>query len=522
MRALPAPGGTDLRQMQPQAQTPVLDASCRDIREVRVVGDTRALSDALRQQVQADYGGRCLGVNEIEAVLAAITKSYIERGYITTRAYLAAQDLRTGVLEITVVEGTLERLELQQSGSSWQKPSLGLAFPVSPGELLNLRDLEQGIDQLNSLGSNNATLDIQPGSQHGQSVVVVKNQARSPIHLFTSADNLGQPATGKTSGSATVTLDGLLGLNELLAITRRQSVPRHDGHHSEATALRAVLPIGYTTLSYDVSDSSYVNSLSLPSGMHLAAEGRTLSHSLGADRVVFRDQASRVSLSARLSSQRTRSWLGGEFLGVGSRTLSTLDLGAAAFTQMGGGIANARIGYVRGLTAFGALRDAANLPRDLPHAQFTKLTLDLGYTRGFLLGQQALQWSSQFSGQSAFDTLYGSQQMLIGGYGSVRGALHNSLAGDNGYYWRNELSLPWRAPAEGPAMAGRVYVGYDFGSVSNRAAGVPSGSMSGVTLGTAVQWGALSLDIFASRTLRAPAPMKPEAVRVGVRLSHAL
>src|SRR5690606_32109328 len=102
--------------------------------------------------------------------------------------------LRSGVLEITVVEGTLERMELQQSGRNWPKPLLGLAFPVRPGELLNLRDLEQGIDQLNSLGSNNATLDIQPGSEHGQSVVVVKNQARRPIHLFTSADNLGQPS----------------------------------------------------------------------------------------------------------------------------------------------------------------------------------------------------------------------------------------------------------------------------------------------------------------------------------------
>lgn len=522
LRALPAPGGSDLRQVTPSIQAPALDATCRDIRELRIVGSTRALPDALREQLQADYGGQCLGVSEIEAVLASITKSYIERGYVTTRAYLAAQDLRSGVLEITVVEGTLERLELERSGSTWQKPSLGLAFPVSPGELLNLRDLEQGIDQLNRLGSNNATLDIQPGSQQGSSVVLVKNQARRPIHLFTSADNLGQPSTGRTSGSATVVFDGVLGLNELLSLTRRQSVPRHAGHHSGATAFRAVLPVGYTTLTYDVSDSTYFNTLTLPSGMPLVAEGSTLTHSLGADRVVFRDQASRISLSASLSSQRTRSWLGGEFLGVSSRTLSTLDLGAAAFTQVGGGIANGRLGYVRGLNALGALRDADALPRDLPHAQFSKFTLDLGYSRGFLLGNQALQWSSQWTGQKAKDTLYGAQQMMIGGYGSVRGALGNSLAGDSGYYWRNELSLPWRAPAQGSMWGGRVYVGYDFGRVSNRAAGVPSGSMSGVTLGTAVQWGSLNLDIFASRTLRVPAPMKPEAGRVGVRLSHSL
>ena len=517
----PPPGGTDLRTIEPKVSVPDLGAPCREIREIRIGGASR-LPEDVRAAITRDHAGRCLGTAQLEAVLAALTKSYIDRGFITTRAYLPAQDLRSGVLDIAVVEGSIERFELQQTGRSASAVSIPGAFPARPGDLLNLRDLEQGIDQINSLSSNEATLDVQPGSQPGRSVVVVRNKARLPVHLFTTYDNTGTPATGERSASATLSLDGLLGLNELIAITRRQSVPHDREHNAGMTALRASVPFGYSSFSLDASESDYTNTLVLPSGRKLASEGRTATQSLGVDHVVYRDQASRISMSARLSVQDSRNFLGGEFLSVSSRKLSTLDLGTAAFTQLGGGVLNARLGFVRGLAILGALEDPAGLSDKLPHAQFSKFTLDLGYSRRFDAGGLPLLWSSQFSGQHSRDTLYGSQQILVGGIASVRGSLLNTLSGDSGYYWRNEIALPWQTVAGGEALSGRVYLGYDFGRVSNRADGVPSGSMSGATLGASLLWRRLSLDVFASRALHLPASMTRESTRVGVRLSYSL
>ncbi|CAN7752875.1 ShlB/FhaC/HecB family hemolysin secretion/activation protein [Variovorax sp. LjRoot290] len=517
----PPPGGTDLRTIEPKVSVPDIGAPCRDIRVIRIGGASR-LPEDVGNAITRDYAGRCLGAAELEAILAALTKSYIDRGFITTRAYLPAQDLRSGVLEIAVVEGRIERFELQQTGRSAGAVSIPGAFPAHPGDLLNLRDLEQGIDQLNSLSLNEATLDLQPGSQPGQSVVVVRNKARLPVHLFTTYDNTGTPATGEKSASATLSLDSLLGLNELIAITRRQSVPHEREHNSGMTALRASVPFGYSSFSVDASESDYTNTLVLPSGRKLASEGRTATQSLGVDRVVYRDQASRASMSAKLTAQDSRNFLGGEFLSVSSRKLSTLDLGTAAFTQLAGGVLNARLGFVRGLTILGALEDPAGLSDKLPHAQFSKFALDLGYSRRFDIGGQPLLWSSQFSGQRSRDTLYGSQQILVGGIASVRGSLLNTLSGDSGYYWRNEIALPWQTVAGGETLSGRVYVGYDFGRVSNHADGVPSGSMSGATLGASLLWRGLSVDLFASRALHLPASMTRESTRVGVRLSYSL
>lgn len=522
MRALPPPGGTPLDQIKPQVSVPDIGAPCREIREVRFVGDISQLPESLQQRIQTDNAGRCLGVAELEAILATLTKSYIDRGYITTRAYLPAQDLRSGVLEVTVVEGRIERFEV--TGGNERAQWVRGAFPASPGDLLNLRDLEQGIDQVNSLAANNAKLDLRPGSTPGQTVVVVENPATFPVHLHASLDNSGTRATGKLNASTTVTFDSLLGLNELISITRRQSVlPERWDHKSDSTGLRAVLPFGYSTFSVDASESNYTNVLRLPSGQSLASEGTTVSRSVMADRVVYRDQASRISLAARVGTQSSRNWLGGEFLQVASRDLSTLDLSASAFTRVGGGILNARMGYVKGLKAFGALRDADTLDVGLPHAQFRKLTLDLGFSRRFDIGSRAFTLSSQFSGQRAYDTLYGSQQMLIGGGSSVRGFLNNVLSGDNGFYVRNELSMPWQvALGNGAPLQGRIYTGLDAGRVSNRARGVPSGSLSGATLGAAFQWKTVSLDVFASRAVHLPSTFKREGTLYGFRLSASL
>ncbi|KQX91873.1 hemolysin [Variovorax sp. Root473] len=522
LRALPPPGGANLQQVQPQIAVPDIGATCRDIRAIRIGGDTATLPDDLRQRLERENAGRCLGVADLEGILAALTKSYIDRGYITTRAYLPAQDLRSGVLEVTVVEGKIERFEV--TGGNDRAQWIRGTFPASPGDLLNLRDLEQGIDQVNSLAANNAKLDLRPGSQPGQTVVVVENPATFPVHLYTSLDNAGTRATGVNNASATVSLDSLLGFNELISITKRQSVlPERWDHKSDATGLRAVLPFGYNTFSIDASQSDYTNVLRLPGGQRLMSEGRTVSKSFTVDRVVYRDQASRASLSARVGTQSSRNWLGGEFLQVSSRDLSTLDMAASAFTQVGGGIFNARLGYVRGLKAFGALQDAGTLPDDLPHAQFRKLTLDLGFSRRFSVADRPFVWSSQFSGQRAYDTLYGTQQMLIGGNASVRGFLNTVLSGDSGFFLRNELSMPWQvALGDGAPLSGRVYTGFDVGRVSNRASGVPSGSLSGVTLGTALQWKTVSLDVFASRAVSVPGTLKREGTLYGFRLAASL
>ncbi|QGM38080.1 Hemolysin transporter protein ShlB precursor [Pseudomonas aeruginosa] len=100
------------------------------------------------------------------ALLKAVTDHYLDRGYVTTRAYLPQQDLASGTLRIIVVEGRLEGLDSSALASPRE---LAMSFPGRTGELLDLRELEQLVDQLSRLPSRQAQLELVPGSEVGGS-----------------------------------------------------------------------------------------------------------------------------------------------------------------------------------------------------------------------------------------------------------------------------------------------------------------------------------------------------------------
>jgi hemolysin activation/secretion protein len=515
-RALPppaAPGGADVRGMQPRVDLPGIGPGCHQVQELRIEGAT-LLPAARRAELVRDYAGRCLAAADIQSLLALLTKDYVDRGYITTRAYLPAQDLATGVLTLRVLEGTIERYRLVEDGRQVGGLSIPGAFPAPPGGPVNLRDLEQGLEQINNLRSNTARVDLEPGTEPGQSVVVVHNHAERPVRLQVSYDNLGSPNTGRDNFAASLSLESLLGFNELVVLTRNQTVPE-GSNRADGTALLVSVPWGYSTIGLDASRSDYTTGLALPSGAELESSGSTTNYGLSLSHVVLRNQTSRAAVSARLATSDSRNFLAGQLLSVSSRKLATFTLGVAGYTQWGGGVLNGGVAYVRGLDALGALSDLPGTPDDFPHAQFDKFTLDLGLRYPVQVAGVQLQWNSQVAAQYSRQTLYGSQQFLVGSPATVRGTRINSLSGDNGALWRNDLSWPWQA---GP-VRGAVYAGWDIGKVDNHVEQGLTGSMTGATVGVAGQWKNVGFELFAARAAHLPAFMTPEGTQFGVRLS---
>jgi len=138
--------------------------TCIEIEEVQLLGLKRlALKDF--KSVIESYQLRCLNVSDIERLMAEVTAIYIQKGYITSRVYLAEQDLKGGILILQVIEGELEKIEVKDNDAG--SISLFNVFPGKVGEPLNLRDIEQAVDQINRLQSNNVTMSIAPGTSTG-------------------------------------------------------------------------------------------------------------------------------------------------------------------------------------------------------------------------------------------------------------------------------------------------------------------------------------------------------------------
>jgi hemolysin activation/secretion protein len=508
----------------PAVPAPGIDASaigpaCHQVREI-VINGAPNLSASVRSDIVSRYAGRCLGLSDIEQILTEITKDYISRGYITTRAYLPSQDLSKGRLEILVVEGVVGTIELQDGGKRSIRP--GLVFP-SEGDLLNLRDFEQGIEQLNRLASNNAQLDIQPGDVPGASRVLILNEPGFPLHASIGADNYGSESTGRNQLALSLVADRLLGLNELMVYAHRRSQP-YDAERkaSAADSFSFILPLGYSTLSASAARSRYSTSVIAPSGLPLRFHGDSDSLNLKLNRVAYRGPAGRVMLGAGLTGKSTNNFLEGELLGVSSRRLTLLDLEASASTRAAGGALTALLDYVRGLSMFGALHDPDGLPADAPRAQFGKLHYEFSWLRPFRAGVIDAEFSTQVVGQRAQDALYGSEQVLIGGIYSVRGFSRNTLSGDNGWYARNEIALRNTLSLAGQPLPLRLYAGLDLGAVSNRAAGNPGGRLKGIALGISGAYRHFSFDLFHARPLSQPDFLPHEGGQTWLRLNISI
>lgn len=514
-----APSGIDTERLQPKVDARAAGKTCHEIREIVFTGASN-LTSAVRGRITQDFAGRCLGVTEIEQILAEVTRDYISRGFVTTRAYLPQQDLSKGRLEIMVLEGVIGKLELDDGGR--RSIRLGNVFP-SEGELLNLRDLEQGIEQVNRLGSNNARLDILPGDKPGSSDVVIRNEPRTPVHAFLSADNQGTESTGRNQLGATLVGDGLLGLNDLLLYSHRRSQPNDiDRRFSSSDSVSFSVPWRYVTGSLFLSRSRYVSMLALPSGLQVQTKGSSSYDSWRLERVVYRDQSTRVSLAGTLSLKDTKTYIADQFIGVSSRSLTVFDLDASIITGFMGGVLGVDAGYAKGLNFAGAVSDPDDLPDDLPRAQFRKLKFGFSYTLPFSLAGKDMAFSTQFVGQRALDTLYGSEQVLIGGIYSVRGFVRNTLSGDHGYYLRNELSMRTALPVVQESLPLRLYAALDTGEVSNRAPGVPNGRLTGMALGFSVNWRGAGLEVFNARPISFPSEMRREGSQTWLRLSYAI
>jgi len=495
-------------------------AGCVNVRALRIDAAPHLSADT-RARVGTAYTGRCLGIDDIQQLLSDIVADYIARGQVAARAYVREQDASTGTLVVLVVEGQLEKIMLEDGGKN--SILLGWAFPGLDGKPLNLRDLEMGLEQVNRLPSNNATLELLPGQQAGGSVVSIKNTPSRRWRVTASADNQGGESTGRKQASVSLGLDNPFGLNDFLNLTYRRAVPTDYARAgSVSKSLAYVVPYGYNTFTFGINDSLYVSTLNTAGGQQLRSNGDSDSRFAQFERVVYRDQTTRATLGTTLTRKDANNFLAEQFLATSSRTLTVWDIDAGLQQQWLGGVVSLQLGYSRGLHKFGALDDVPGLPRNAPHGQFRKVRYGASYYLPLALKHVDLSLSSSLSGQHGIDVLYGSEQVLVGGIYSVRGFVDTTLSGDSGFVVRNDLAarIPFQVGAQ-PALL-RPYLGIDYGRVERRGAGTQAGYLSGGALGLSLSSGPLYLDVFNAWPLGMTEGMRRESSRLYLQLRATL
>ena len=451
---------------EPSEAQPAPDTRCFTIHTIELKG-ADSLSAAERDALLKPFIDQCLGVTQLNALLKAITDHYLDRGLVTSRAYLPQQDLSGGHLQVLVVEGRLEGLR-PDADSGLSDRELAMTFPGGTGERLNLREIEQMVDQLNRLPSNKAQMELTPGKAIGGSEVMVRNTAQKPWRASLSRNNEGQRSTGEQMLNLGLEWDSPLGLADQLVLRGGHDVVSDHTQGSKNGVLYYNLPWGWWNFTYSYSESEY-RSQAQANGFAFKQTGDSQNHQLRAERVVHRDATSKTSLNAGIAHLRTNNYIEDSRLAASSNRLSEAQFGINHGRRLGNAFVNLDLGTQEGIGAFDAQDNGHPRPGQ-PVARYRKYSATLSYVQGFEVLGERLSFSSLATGQRSEDVLFSPQRISLGGLSSVRGLKDQSLSGDSGGYWRSDLR--WTRPVNWPVLQPFLAeyglgLGYDLGVISN-------------------------------------------------------
>ncbi len=246
------------------------------------------------------YNGACIGKQSVDLLTKGVSQAILSRGYVTTRVLLPQQDLSTGTMRFVLVPGMIGQIRFAQADvrGTWKS-----AFPSRPGDLLNLRDLEQGLEQMKRVASQDVDMQIVPTEVPGVSDVVISVKRAKPWTVVAAVDNSGTRSTGKLQGNLSLSLDNPLGLNDLFNVGYSQDLDfSNKGHGTHGWNGFYSVPWGYWTATVSAYSSTYFQQIA---GVNqtFVSSGNSQNFDVKLQRVIERSQNDVLGAQFRLSKR---------------------------------------------------------------------------------------------------------------------------------------------------------------------------------------------------------------------------
>ena len=500
------------------------------ISKINLFDDENLLNEIEKENILSKYENKKLGSTDISNILVELTNRLIEKGYVTSTASLSENNnLNSETLNLKIISGKIEKIILNEDDSL---DKLKKYFLVSTKEekVLNVRDLDTTTENFNYLEANNMTMEIIPSDKENYSIIKLKNEMKDKFTISLLTNNYGEDnQNGIWRGGTSINIDSPLGIGDRVYFSymtvHKKKADRSWKRTTESLKPGEILPIGpkgydpakdtlpykreldlynfrYTmkfrdyTLSLGSSRSENISSFYTPTTIY-DMETMSSSFSVNLDKILWRNQKSKLSLGVGLKRKHNKSYIEDTLLS--DRILTIGDISLNGTTVFYGGIFGITLDYERGLRALGA--------SNTPKAEFKKYSLNLNYYKP--LTKKLVYRFNTLTSHSK-DVLYASEKQSIGGVGSVPGYhRRGNIMGDRAIEIENELSYK----IVDSEKIGRLspYISYSYGAVRNNKN--PSvygkGYVSGASIGLRYSMKYLDVDLAYAKALSHSSYIKP-------------
>jgi hemolysin activation/secretion protein len=460
-------------QRKPEVRAPA--GAAIKVAAFRFAGDLADLSESELQHVVKGYTGKALTFIELQQVADLVSQYLRDKGYSSARAYLAAQEIKDGIVEITILPGRIEgdadgggivirnaglKLKLDMSlharlDEKRTRKTIARAT-VAQSMYLKMDRLERGLLLLNDLPGVNARAQLDPGSTPGTTRVTVDVSEGPLLTGGVGLDNAGNRYTGSQR------LNALASLNDPSGNGDQATLQASVADRLRVAKIGYSLPLGYdglrlggsyTDLEYRIGEelsvlkakgSASIASVNLAYPL-IRTRRASLFGSVVYDRKALRDE----SLDTVTADKRVQAW---SLVLDGSETD---DVGGGGLGRYGLTVSRGDLDLSRSAVS---VADDRSGPR--AQGQYTKA----GYS---LVRMQRLSdnWSvfGALSGQITNRNLDSSEKFLLGGATGVRAYPSGEGSGDEG--WMTNLELRYNLPGASVIGNWQLLAFYDTGSV---------------------------------------------------------
>ena len=520
----------NFNQLKTEKQEISVDKVKFHISQINLEDNEKLLNEIEKEKILGKYLDRDLGSTDITNLITELTNRLIEKGYVTSTASLSENNnLNSETLNLKIISGKIEKIILNEDDSL---DKLKKYFLVSTKEekVLNVRDLDTTTENFNYLEANNMTMEIIPSDKENYSIVKLKNEMKDKFTISFLSNNYGEDnQNGIWRGGTSINIDSPLGIGDRVYFSymtvHKKKADRSWKRTTESLKPGEILPIGpkgydpakdtlpykreldlynfrYTmkfrdyTLSLGSSRSENISSFYTPTTIY-DMETMSSNFSVNLDKILWRNQKSKLSLGVGLKRKHNKSYIEDTLLS--DRILTIGDISLNGTTVFYGGIFGITLDYERGLRALGA--------SNTPKAEFKKYSLNLNYYKP--LTKKLVYRFNTLTSHSK-DVLYASEKQSIGGVGSVPGYhRRGNIMGDRAIEIENELSYK----IIDSEKIGRLspYISYSYGTVRNNKN--PSvygkGYVSGASIGLRYSMKYLDIDLAYAKALSHSSYIKP-------------
>ncbi len=386
------------------------------------------------------YLNRSMSINDIRSLQNDIILYSRAKNHPLVDVILPPQVLTSGVIQLWFLEGKISKVSVENKNRKWFTDQFIMSqVRLRAGETVDMEKLTDDLDWVNRNPFRQVNTVFRAGNDLGQTEMVLQVDDRIPFRPYVGYENSGTEFTGQDRLLAGFNWGNVLGLDQQLNFQYTTDV-NFDLINAYSASYIIPLPWRHNLAimgAYANATAEFPQNTALSKGTSWQTSMRyTIPHRIGRNYI--------QEISAGFDFKSTDNDL--EF--GGQTALSTTRIQVDQFQLGYSGLLLDRWGQ----TSFGleGYASPGELTSENNDTAFNQLRPDskARYVYGRLTAERltrlpvGLTWVLHGYGQASTQRLTPSEEMGIGGFGTVRGYGERLVNGDDGWVINNEIRSP--------------------------------------------------------------------------------